>query len=254
MPANAPGHGPTAPAFSESEFRAALGMFATGVTIVTARTPEGKLVGLTANSFNSVSLAPPLVLWSLSHSARSMAAFRSVSRYAINILGAGQQELAKRFAARGGDRFDQVDYVASASGAPLRATSAVAPCAIALGGTLCAAISVAPVLPAAPAAPTAMAGVSVTTSLAAIERLRCASTAASVGGALRQARSEPFTVVRSLGATASPTVAPESKPTATGASTKWSKTLGAGRSATAGMVVAVAASSPSVSVPSRGGA
>jgi len=119
MPANAPGHGPTAPAFSESDFRAALGMFATGVTIVTARTPEGKLVGLTANSFNSVSLAPPLVLWSLSHSARSMAAFRSVSRYAINILGARQQELAKRFAARGGDRFDQVDYVAAASGAPL---------------------------------------------------------------------------------------------------------------------------------------
>ena len=51
MPANAPGHGPTAPAFSESEFRAALGMFATGVTIVTARTPEGKLVGLTAYAF-----------------------------------------------------------------------------------------------------------------------------------------------------------------------------------------------------------
>ena len=94
-------------------------MFATGVTIVTARTPDGKLVGLTANSFNSVSLAPPLVLWSLSHSARSMAAFRSVSHYAVNILGARQQELAKRFAARSGDRFEQVEYLTGASGAPL---------------------------------------------------------------------------------------------------------------------------------------
>ena len=96
-------------------------MFATGVTIVTARTQDGKLVGLTANSFNSVSLAPPLVLWSLSHSARSMAAFRSVSHYAVNILGAGQQELAKRFAARSGERFEQVEYVTGASGAPLLA-------------------------------------------------------------------------------------------------------------------------------------
>ena len=54
-----------APNFSQLEFRAALAMFATGVTIVTARTAEGELVGLTANSFNSVSLTPPLVLWSL---------------------------------------------------------------------------------------------------------------------------------------------------------------------------------------------
>ncbi len=62
-----------APAFSGLEFRAALGMFATGVTIVTARGPGGTRVGLTANSFNSVSLAPPLVLWSLS-STRWLAA------------------------------------------------------------------------------------------------------------------------------------------------------------------------------------
>ena len=53
------------PSFAAFEFRTALGMFATGVTIVTARTAAGELVGLTANSFNSVSLNPPLVLWSL---------------------------------------------------------------------------------------------------------------------------------------------------------------------------------------------
>ena len=67
------------PVFSPREFRASLGMFATGVTIVTARTPAGVLVGLTANSFNSVSLNPPLVLWSLSQGASSMAALSTGS-------------------------------------------------------------------------------------------------------------------------------------------------------------------------------
>jgi len=92
------------PQFSSPEFRTALGMFATGVTIVTARTLDGHLVGLTASSFNSVSLQPPLVLWSLSQAASSMEAFRKGSHYAINILGADQQALAQRFATRGVDR------------------------------------------------------------------------------------------------------------------------------------------------------
>lgn len=94
-------------------------MFATGVTIVTARTPEGELVGLTANSFNSVSLAPPLVLWSLARSAGSMAAFSAGSHYAINILGADQQDLARQFAARDVDRYQGVAFSLGASGAPL---------------------------------------------------------------------------------------------------------------------------------------
>lgn len=107
------------PLFSSAEFRTALGMFATGVTIVTARAPDGTLVGLTANSFNSVSLNPPLVLWSLSQAASSMAAFRTGSHYAINILGASQQALAQRFASRHADRFADVAFVEGASGAPL---------------------------------------------------------------------------------------------------------------------------------------
>jgi flavin reductase (DIM6/NTAB) family NADH-FMN oxidoreductase RutF len=94
-------------------------MFATGVTIVTARAPDGGLVGLTANSFNSVSLSPPLVLWSLSQAASSMAAFRTGSHYAINILGADQQALAQRFATRHEDRFADVAFVEGQSGAPL---------------------------------------------------------------------------------------------------------------------------------------
>lgn len=107
------------PNFSKSEFRAALGMFATGVTVVTARTADGELVGLTANSFNTVSLEPPLVLWSLSRAAASLSAFSTGSHYAINILGADQQALAKRFAAKGVDRFADLQFVQGAGGAPL---------------------------------------------------------------------------------------------------------------------------------------
>lgn len=107
------------PSFSPAEFRSALGMFATGVTIVTARAADGKLVGLTANSFNSVSISPPLVLWSLARSAGSMAAFSTGSHYAINILGADQQDLAKQFAAKGPDRFAGVQFLPGAGGAPL---------------------------------------------------------------------------------------------------------------------------------------
>lgn len=94
-------------------------MFATGVTIVTARAPDGSLVGLTANSFNSVSLSPPLVLWSLSQAASSMVAFRTGSHYAINILAADQQALAQRFSSRHEDRFADVGFVEGQSGAPL---------------------------------------------------------------------------------------------------------------------------------------
>ena len=107
------------PSFSQSEFRTALGMFATGVTIVTARSSTGELVGLTANSFNSVSLDPPLVLWSLARSAASMLAFSTGSHYAINILSADQQALALRFATKGVDRFANLTFADGASGAPL---------------------------------------------------------------------------------------------------------------------------------------
>ena len=119
-------HSPRAlpPNFSAIEFREALGMFATGVTIVTARTMEGTFVGLTANSFNSVSLSPPLVLWSLARSAGAMAAFSAGSHYAINILSADQQDLAKQFAMRDNDRFAGVQFELGAGGAPLIAGAA----------------------------------------------------------------------------------------------------------------------------------
>ena len=94
-------------------------MFATGVTIVTARTTEGDMVGLTANSFNSVSLDPPLVLWSLARAAGSLPSFSTGSHYAINILAADQRELAERFARKGADRWGGVAFTEGAGGAPL---------------------------------------------------------------------------------------------------------------------------------------
>ncbi len=112
------------PDFTQLEFRASLGMFATGVTIVTARTPEGELVGLTANSFNSVSLNPPLVLWSLSLKAGSMNTFSNGQHYAINVLAADQQALAERFAARDVDRWAGVAFSEGINGAPLLAGAA----------------------------------------------------------------------------------------------------------------------------------
>jgi len=114
-----------APSFSALEFRAALGMFATGVTIVTGRDADGTRVGLTANSFNSVSLAPPLVLWSLSRQAGSMAAFSRGSHYAINILAADQHALAERFSSRAmPDRFAGLAFHEGVGGAPILAGAA----------------------------------------------------------------------------------------------------------------------------------
>jgi len=107
------------PSFTSSDFRQALGMFATGVTIVTACDANGQRVGLTANSFNSVSLDPPLVLWSLSRQAGSLPAFSSGSHYAINILSADQRALAERFASRDGPRFEGLPLREGAGGAPI---------------------------------------------------------------------------------------------------------------------------------------
>ena len=118
-PARSAGHQAKPPDFSVSEFRTSLGMFATGVTIVSARTATGELVGLTANSFNSVSLAPPLVLWSLSRGAGTLGAFSNGMHYAINVLAADQQLLAEQFAARGIDRWAGVAFTEGVSGAPL---------------------------------------------------------------------------------------------------------------------------------------
>ncbi|MBX3624049.1 MAG: flavin reductase family protein [Rhizobacter sp.] len=105
--------------FSPQEFRSALGHFATGVTVVTCRDPEFGLIGLTASSFNSVSLAPPLVLWSLAHTAASSPALKRGTHYAINVLAADQQCLAERFARKNVDRFAGIPWRTGICGAPI---------------------------------------------------------------------------------------------------------------------------------------
>jgi flavin reductase (DIM6/NTAB) family NADH-FMN oxidoreductase RutF len=108
-----------APGFDTGRFRSALAQFATGVTIVMTRAPDGTLHGLTVNSFNSVSLDPPLVLWGLARRARSLPAFSSASHYIVNVLAAHQLELALRFSGGAGDRFAALDYTESAAGLPI---------------------------------------------------------------------------------------------------------------------------------------
>jgi flavin reductase (DIM6/NTAB) family NADH-FMN oxidoreductase RutF len=92
------------------EFRLALAQFATGITVVTACGQDGRRVGVTANSFNSVSLHPPLVLWSLANKSSSLSTFQSCSHYAVNILTAEQQGLASHFATHARDKFADIPF------------------------------------------------------------------------------------------------------------------------------------------------
>lgn len=100
------------------DFRATLGSFATGVTVLTALDKNGERIGVTISSFNSVSLEPPLILWSLSNDSPNIEAFRGAAHYSVNVLAADQQAISDRFAARSGDRFAGVAVREGAHGAP----------------------------------------------------------------------------------------------------------------------------------------
>jgi flavin reductase (DIM6/NTAB) family NADH-FMN oxidoreductase RutF len=108
-----------APAFDTGHFRQALGQFATGVTVITTRLADGSFRGLTASSFNSVSLTPPLVLWSLGTAANSLPIFSGNSHYVINVLSAEQAHLAMLFSSRGNDPWNTVEYELSRTGQPI---------------------------------------------------------------------------------------------------------------------------------------
>lgn len=101
------------------ELRNALGKFATGVTIVTTRDAAGTDTGVTANSFNSVSLDPPLILWSLAKNSASLAAFNEAEHFAVHILAADQEALSNRFAQRGIDKFAGLAVARGSDGIPL---------------------------------------------------------------------------------------------------------------------------------------
>lgn len=116
------------PDFDTQHFRRALSQFATGVTVITTRAGSGSppgapFVGITASSFNSVSLDPPLVLWSMATRANSLPMFRDGSHYIINVLSASQLDLCQRFATLKGDRFAGVDYRLSENGLPILASA-----------------------------------------------------------------------------------------------------------------------------------
>jgi flavin reductase (DIM6/NTAB) family NADH-FMN oxidoreductase RutF len=104
---------------SEAAFRGALGTFPTGVAIISAITDDGTRLGLTVNSFNSVSLKPPLVLFSVARRASSFAQWQTVERYAVNILGEDQSALSNRFAGSNTDRWDGVTTLTGETGVPI---------------------------------------------------------------------------------------------------------------------------------------
>ncbi len=106
-------------AFDVRALRNALGRFATGVTIITTVDAQGAPVGLTANSFNSLSLDPPLVLWSLRRSSPNLPSFSQASHFAVNVLGEGQLDLSRRFAAPGDDKFAHGAWATGEGGVPL---------------------------------------------------------------------------------------------------------------------------------------
>jgi flavin reductase (DIM6/NTAB) family NADH-FMN oxidoreductase RutF len=104
---------------SSTALRTALGRFATGVTIISCRAADGTAVGLTANSFNALSLQPPLVLWSLRDVSPQMSAFLVASHFAVNVLAENQVELSRRFASAQPDKFTEGLWSEGLGGAPV---------------------------------------------------------------------------------------------------------------------------------------
>jgi|TARA_B110000908_G_scaffold25294_1_gene29147 3-hydroxy-9,10-secoandrosta-1,3,5(10)-triene-9,17-dione monooxygenase reductase component len=106
-------------AFNAREFRDALSSFATGVTVVTCLDSDGEPVGATASSFNSVSMDPPLILWSITKTAYSAQAFINAKHFSVNVLSAQQIEISNKFARSGTDKFSDVDVEQGLGGVPI---------------------------------------------------------------------------------------------------------------------------------------
>lgn len=115
LPSNRPSWG-----LDAARLRRALGHFPTGVAVATAAA-QGKRVGLTVSSFNSVSLDPPLILWSITRSTPSFPVFLAAETFCINILAEGQRALAEHFARSHPDKFEAIDYSPHATAAPVLA-------------------------------------------------------------------------------------------------------------------------------------
>lgn len=107
------------PIVAAKALRSALGRFTTGVTIITCLDAQGAPVGLTANSFTSLSLDPPLVLWSLRSASSQLPAFSQARHFAVNVLAEAQVDLSRRFAANVDDRFAEGAWTAGHGGLPV---------------------------------------------------------------------------------------------------------------------------------------
>ncbi len=107
------------PDFDPRELRNALGQFATGVTVITTVAPGGERIGVTANSFTSVSMDPPLVLWCPGRHLRSLPHFERATHFAINVLASDQHELSRRFATPDDDKFAGVPLRTGIAGIPV---------------------------------------------------------------------------------------------------------------------------------------
>lgn len=101
------------------DFRRALAQFPTGVTVITTRDSDGHPVGVTASSFNSVSMDPALVLWSIDKGAHSLETFRTAEHFAVNVLSRDQVDVSNRFASRGEDKFSGIDFNDGLGGSPI---------------------------------------------------------------------------------------------------------------------------------------
>lgn len=101
------------------KLRKTLGRFATGVTIMTTRDSVGNPVGMTANSFNSLSLDPPLVLWSIAKSSSNFEVFNEADHFAVHVLHEDQEQLSNQFATKDIDRFENVDHEQGDDGLPV---------------------------------------------------------------------------------------------------------------------------------------
>lgn len=111
--------------FDARQFRSALGQFATGVTVVTAPDGDNGYIGTTASSFNSVSMDPPLILWSIDNGARSLPAYEKAEHFVVNILAADQVGVSNHFARQQDDKFADLDFDLNDFGVPvLRGCSA----------------------------------------------------------------------------------------------------------------------------------
>jgi len=105
--------------FDAKDFRRALSQFPTGVTVITTTDAEGNPIGVTASSFNSVSMDPTLVLWSIDKGANSLEAFEKAEYFAVNVLASDQVSTSNNFASRGEDKFANAQYSAGLGDAPI---------------------------------------------------------------------------------------------------------------------------------------